>query len=355
MGYNYDMKKILIISLIILAIFGGLAFFRFFNTKNVLEINLFSKESGLAQGLSVSKLFSEPIGSMFTFSSTALKGEKEGQINILILGEGGANHPGGNLTDTILVGSISREFSKKATLFSIPRDLYVNPAPEQVRDGARIPDSNVWSKINAVKSNKGINSLKSTIEDLTGLPIHYWLSLNFDQFVEIIDILEGLSIYVEKDIYDPLFPGPNYSYEPFKLSQGWHYLDGQTALKYIRSRYSSGGDFDRTYRQQQVLEALRIKLNSPKSFLNIRLVSALLNTFTNDLKTNIGFSEMGRFYTLANQVWPSLIENKIIDISVSGLLTGQDHPTAGSILIPKAGIGNYGEIREWVKGILNTN
>ena len=120
-----------------------------------------------------------------------------------------------------------------------------------------------------------------------GLPIHYHISLDFEEFIKIIDTLGGVTVYVEEDIYDPLFPGLNYSYEPFELSQGWHYLDGKTTLKYIRTRYTSEGDFDRTRRQQQILEALRIKLRSPKSFLSFKLVGTILSTLGSGFKTDI--------------------------------------------------------------------
>jgi len=289
------------------------------------------------------------------FQSTPLKGEENKQINILIWGEGGKNYPGGNLTDTILIGSISLAETKKVTLFSIPRDLYIKiPKSNACQAIASLREATCpgWTKINAACSYGGVDSLKVIAQDLTGLPIHYYIGLDFEEFIKIIDALGGLPVYVEEDIYDPLFPGPNYSYEPFELSQGWHYLDGLTALKYIRSRYTSQGDFSRTTRQQQILEALRIKLRSPKSFLSFNLVSTILGSLGSGFKTDIKFFEIGRFYTLANEILPESVENKIIDISESGLLTGQNHPTAGSILIPKAGIGNYGEIKKWVEEMI---
>jgi len=335
------MKRTLTIFLIILIGLIGFYLLNFLSTaQNVFEIK---PQKSI---LEASSSFSWPELSLNSdvetkLGQTFLRGEKEGQINILIWGEGGKNHPGGNLTDTILVGSISLAETKKVTLFSVPRDLYI-----------KIPKSNIWTKINAVCSYGGIDSLKIIAQDLTGLPIHYYIGLDFEEFIKIIDALGGLSVYVEEDIYDPLFPGPDYSYEPFELSQGWHYLDGKTCLKYIRSRYTSQGDFSRTTRQQQILEALRIKLRSPKSFLSFNLVSTILGSLGSGFKTDINFFEIGRFYTLANEILPEFVENKIIDISESGLLTGQNHPTAGSILVPRAGMGNYSQIRKWVEEMI---
>jgi len=66
--------------------------------------------------------------------------------------------------------------------------------------------------------------------------IGYGLLRHFEfwRFQKIIDAVGGVNVMNERDIYDASYPGPNYSYETFQLSKGFHHLDGATALRYVR-------------------------------------------------------------------------------------------------------------------------
>src|SRR3989344_7006604 len=95
----------------------------------------------LAAGNSISTVKQSILGQisdLFLKSGNELQGEKEGQINILLLAVGGEGHSGENLADTVMVASI-RPQENKVALFSIPRDLYV-----------QVPGQEFYSKLNAV-------------------------------------------------------------------------------------------------------------------------------------------------------------------------------------------------------------
>jgi len=192
------------------------------------------------------------------FDSNNLKGKAQGRTNILLLGMGGKNHPGGMLTDTMIVLSINYS-EKKIGLISVPRDLWV-PIPGF--GSAKINEAYADGEKNntAQKTTGGGGTLASrTVENILGIPIHYYVSADFDGFKKAVDTLGGVDIYVEKPIYDPFYPAANMiNYDPFKIDAGQHHMDGALALKYARSRETTS-DFDRSRRQQQVMSAMKDK------------------------------------------------------------------------------------------------
>ncbi len=129
-----------------------------------------------------------------------LEGEAEGRINILLIGMRGENMPGGGkLADTIIVASILSKENKVA-MISIPRDLYVT-----------VPGTQDKQKINAVysygedkKSGQGLIDMKTIVGEVTGLPIHYAVDINFAGFKQLIDAIGGIDITLDKPFEEPL-------------------------------------------------------------------------------------------------------------------------------------------------------
>jgi LCP family protein required for cell wall assembly len=278
-----------------------------------------------------------------------LRGESEGRINILLLGLAGENYPGENLTDSIIIASVNPQTYQTAML-SIPRDLYV-----------QIPNTSSYTKINALytrgqeKTAEGIDDLKKALTDITGLPIHYYIAIDFDGFKKIIDELGGIKIQVPKDIHDDHYPGPNYSYETFDIQKGLYNLDGETALKYARTRHDEDGDFGRAFRQQQILEAARSKAFSINTLLNIPAINNILDTLGSHLRTDISLDEIGSFLDLVKKIDTHTTINKVLDSGKPDSLLAVSHIFLGNvrafILIPRT--GKYDEIQELAKDIFN--
>ena len=275
-----------------------------------------------------------------------LKGIGDGRINILLLGVAGDGKPGKFLTDTIILASINTK-TKQVALLSIPRDLYVS-----------VPDENLSAKINTVyqyglgkyegDEAKAILPVQKTIEDITSLRIHYWTVLDFDGFRKAIDAIGGVNITNERDIYDPRYPGPNYSYEIFELKKGLHHLNGDTALKYARMRHNDPeGDFGRAKRQQQVLQATKNKIFSTGTLLNVVALNDLFNILGNNIKTNIDSGEFGNMLRLIKELDTNNIANVVLDAWNPESLLKVSHVFFGDlrsfILIPR--VGNWNEIR----------
>lgn len=237
------------------------------------------------------------LGELVISPSQALKGEENGQVNILLLGCGGEGHSGGALTDTIMIMSLKPQ-SHEAALLSIPRDLYVE-----------VEGTNIRSKINAVKvlgdqspDKNGIELLERTVEGVSGLPINYYIQLDFKGFTKTIDSVGGIDVYLEKEIDDKSYPDFNHGYDPFYIEAGWHHLDGATALKVARSRHSTMGDFDRIKRQQEIIKAFRQKVYEKYSSADVGAFSDMLGALSSNLNTDIQLKELPRFYQVMKEI-----------------------------------------------------
>ena len=274
-----------------------------------------------------------------------LKGEGDGRINILILGIGGGKHPGPNLTDMIMLLSID-PINKKAGLLSIPRDLYV---PIEGVGYNKINYAHAYGEENPKATGGGPALSKKTVSKILDLPIHYFVRMDFDSFVKLVDAVGGVDIYVEKSISDPYFPAPDMKgYQPFYLKAGYHHMDGELALKYVRSRETTS-DFDRSKRQQQFLSALFDKTTSLGILTNAKKVTSIINILGNHLKTDLSFWEVERLINLAKEIGSDKVVTKVLDSSSDGLLTAQGG-ASGYYLVPKS--GNFKEIQRFVHEFL---
>ena len=284
---------------------------------------------------------------------TELKGMQRNRINILLLGIGGENHSGKYLTDTIALASINPKTYQSAIL-SIPRDLYV-----------QIPDTNYKTKINALytyglknkslSDNEAANLVISAVEEITGEPINYYIILDFAGFKKIIKTIDGINVNVENDIYDTHYPGPNFSYETFELSKGFHHLNAETALKYARVRHIKGGDFGRAHRQQQIISATREKALSLKILANPFKIIQLMNILGEHLKTNITKEELPAMIQLIHSINIYQSTTKVLDAWSKNSLLKSTHVSLGGVyayvLIPK--IKTYAQIQSLAHNIFN--
>ncbi|OIO06418.1 hypothetical protein COX67_04970 [Candidatus Falkowbacteria bacterium CG_4_10_14_0_2_um_filter_36_22] len=283
-----------------------------------------------------------------------LKGEEMDSINILLLGMGGINHEGGNLTDTIILVSL-KPSSKKISMLSIPRDLAV-------------PVENVgWRKINninafaeATVSGSGGLAVSQTISDTLNMPIDYFVRVDFAGFEKIIDDLGGIKVYVDNTLDDYSYPldgkedDPVYEnrYEYLHIAQGWHNMDGAAALKYARSRHAKGGegsDFARARRQQKIIEATKDKIFSLKILLKPKMISSIIDNLEKHLSTNFNIWEMVKIWDLFNGVKSDDIINRVLDNSPNGLLTDMIAEDGAYILTPRS--GDFTEIQYLVNNL----
>lgn len=287
------------------------------------------------------------------FAKTNLK-STNGRTNIILLGNGGSNHPGGQLTDTNIL-FIYDHNSKKVAMVSFPRDLYVSVANGGGKN--KLNYAYAYGEMDKTKTGGGGATVKKTLESVAGVPIHYYIEVDFVGFKEIVDALGGVSVDVEKAIKDPYYPKDyfdsdgNYfktdAYNPFSLAAGKQYLDGTTALKYARSRYSTS-DFDRSARQQKLIAAIKDKALSVGVLSNPKKLTDLMTAVGNHFRTDLNTSEVKSLVSLVKNISQDQITRQVVDNGAGGLLKA-DSSLGGYYLVPRK--GNFSEVQSLVSNI----
>lgn len=339
------------------------------------------KTGGILNKISGGGLFSSLIHSLPGVNDE-LKGEKDGRINLMLLGMRGENVPGGGtLADTIMVLSIVPK-ENKISMISVPRDLYV--------------DNPVWrnkTKINAVYAageengkKQGLPEMEKVLSNITGLPIEYGVSINFEGFKQVINAIGGVEItlaqpfeeavqFDEPHVCDlnvftvptgtfeikknkrskitaqyPLCTNPNKECGgDFKLPAGKQTLNGDQALCYARSRATSN-DFERAKRQQQIIQLVKGKLLSTGTLTDFGKLNGILDSLGDNVRSDLEAWEMKRFYELYTGMQNPQTFQRVLENSAEGLLYNPpETKETGYILLP---IGdNYDKIRAMAKNI----
>jgi len=289
-------------------------------------------------------------------ASRELKGEKNDRINIVLLGIGGKNHSGGLLTDTIMLNSIQPS-TKKVSLMSIPRDLVV-------------PIENMgWKKINSINAyaeqdQKGSGGLATcqAISDILNLPIDYYVRVDFQGFINIVDKIGGVTVDVENTFHDYSYPvfgnedaADYYSrYEHLHIEKGIQTMDGSLALKYARSRHGSGiegSDFARAKRQQKIITAVKEKILSKDMLFKPMMVVDIINELSDHIETNLKVWEILKLWDLAKEIDSGNIKSSVIDNGPNGLLMNGRGEGGAYILEPRS--GDFKEIQYFANNIFN--
>lgn len=279
------------------------------------------------------------IGIFLQIAGDELETDAYNHTNFLLLGHGGGQHDGANLTDTIIVASLDRE-NKLVSMISIPRDLWIK---DDLIGSGKI-NQNYQIALNYYGSSKeGLEHMKSKVENLMGIPIHYWAKINFQGFEDLIDALGGVTVNVEKPINDPFYPKDGtVEYEPFYLQAGTQILDGDTALKYARSRHTTS-DFDRANRQQQILYAIKQKALETEVIFNAGKITDVLNVLKNNIETNITIKEILTLGAIAKDLTPEQISQRLIHddpTQCGGLLYTPERQYYNNqfVLVPAGGV-----------------
>ncbi|MFQ5885632.1 MAG: LCP family protein [Anaerolineae bacterium] len=230
----------------------------------------------------------------------------KGRVNILILGtDRRSEGERAARTDTMMVASLD-PVAKRAVILSIPRDLWVFiPGYGE----GRINTAHFYGELNG----QGPALAKETVEANLGIPIDYYVRLDFEGFKEIVDTLGGVSIDVEAPIRDDMFPDDNYGYRTIYIPAGRQEMDGEMLLQYVRTRHG-GNDFERMRRQQQALRALAQRA------LDLNLLPrlpALINTALDAISSDIQPLEILALANLGSQIGLDGLEMKAIDESLT--------------------------------------
>ena len=273
---------------------------------------------------------------------------QEGRINFLILGIRGFETNDADLTDTIIFISLDQK-NKKAVLLSVPRDLWIEE---------------IQAKINTAYHYGGFDLAKKTIAEVLGQEIDYMVVVNFESFGEIVNVLDGVMINVQRSFDDFRYPiagkendlcdgDKEYKcrYEHLHFDAGSQKMDGKTALKYIRSRNAEGEegtDFARTARQQQLVLALKQKILTRNVYFNPSKVSRLFKVFQEYLVVDINRFEYGNLALLLARIdWNQM---KVAALNGNLLTNPKNHYSKQWVLVPES--GNWQGVHEFVSSLL---
>jgi len=337
----------------------------------VVVVNVYHRVSGTP---------SVPVGSQPTPTPDPMAPKQ-----VLLLGYGGINHDGGLLTDTMIVARIVPK-EKKVILISIPRDLWV---PVEVNVG-----TSSGFKINAVYAigsddkaypnkpkqyqgnNGGIRMAKDTVGKVTGLTIDWAVAIDFSGFTKLMSTLGGIFVDVPFSFEDTLYPlegkekepcGKSEEdiqktmatlsgqlleeqfpcrYETLKFEKGKQFMDGVTALKFVRSRHSNvnGGDFGRSLRQQAFIQGVK---NRVLSFSGATKIISLVQDGLKMVDTDITVQDVSRMVELYGNISSYTFDS--IPLTDQTVLEFSMSPDGQSILVPKAGVDDWQSISQYIK------
>ncbi len=156
----------------------------------------------------------------------------------------------------------------KVLMINIPRDYYV-----KLSGGINQMDKLTHAGIYGVDVSVG------TIENLLDIEINYYVKVNYNAVIRLVDALGGVDVYSEYN-----FSSADYHY---KIVKGYNHVDGKMALDFVRTRKAFvEADRVRGENQQRMIEAIMKKANSPKILVKYGdILEALDGTFTTNVST----------------------------------------------------------------------
>lgn len=238
------------------------------------------------------------LGTVASIAGEKLPADSGGFTNLVLIGQGNDNHDGKDLTDTIIVASMDPNHTKSVVLLSIPRDVYFLKTEKM---GKGKINSFYRDYKSYLQHREGMEPKEASLEALRelgtevgrnlGLEIHHAVKVNFTAFTEAVDALGGIDIEVPEDIVDTEYPDEQYGYETFEIRAGPQHLDGETALKYARSR-STTSDFSRSARQQLILRAIGQKAKDEGYLRDSGFITKMVQTLSKNVETTMSMREM---------------------------------------------------------------
>jgi polyisoprenyl-teichoic acid--peptidoglycan teichoic acid transferase len=298
-------------------------------------------------------------------------------LNVVLLGYGGPGHQGAYLSDAIVLAHF--DFSRRIlALIAIPRDIWVkfpDDVSRKINTAFALKTNTkdyTKTKIDDDTANHAGSATKAVVETVTGIPVNYYIGIDFVGFERAISSLGGLKVQVDTPLDDPWYPTRGLElelcdwtpeevtrmtatmsgftlekqfpcrYERIKYDRGLHQMDGGAALKFTRSRHSSS-DFARGERQQAVLDALKDKL------IGLGALDDLPKFFTSlakETRTDLNLD-------IINYLAPSLrslpgMQVVRVSLSTTNVLQSSTSKVGGFILIPKSGQDNWSSVHAYI-------
>ncbi len=296
-------------------------------------------------------LFSLLLVGLLVFNLNRFLKPPTGMTNFLIMGVAGENHSGSDLTDTLIFVSVNNQ-TGETLMLSLPRDIWVEP---------------LRTKLNSVYHYQGMEGSKKAVAEILGQEINHTVLLDFNVFTQAVDYLGGVEVEVERAFNDYQYPiagkendlcdgDKEYRcrYQDLHFEAGKQWMDGDTALKYVRSRYAEGEegtDFARSQRQQRLLLAIKQKVLTPKFLLQPKKTIGLIRLVTDNIQTDIRPDLYLDLFKTALRVRGSRIESLVLN---DGYLTNPANNKQKYdnqwVLVPVG--GDWAEIHQYISSLI---
>jgi LCP family protein required for cell wall assembly len=245
--------------------------------------------------------------SIINIAGSTLPTDSYGHTNILLLGRGDANHDGIDLTDTMMIASIDAKSTHSVVMLSIPRDLYLLQTQHMGQGRINTMYRDYKAKLIAQgtdRSEASQDAMKEVALELgkaLGIQIHGTMILDFSGFTEAVDAIGGVDVVVTKELIDTQYPANETDYKSIDIPAGPQHFDGETALEYARSRHSTS-DFDRSRRQQQIIQAVETKIKTQGVLTKPNEILSLLNILKNHVETTLNVRDLLSLANLGGQI-----------------------------------------------------
>lgn len=225
------------------------------------------------------------------------------RLNVLILGGDAGPGRTGIRTDTVILASVGIDDGQVA-LFGFPRNL----TDLVFADGS--PFTGYQGILNEVYAfgldhperfdgfDPGAEAVEQVVEGLSGLQVDYFVLVDLQAFVDVVDALGGVTLYVPEEVVDPIYPKEDGTTVSIRIEKGVQTLDGTRALAYVRIRRYSN-DYDRMNRQRCFLAAVAAQVDPPRL---LRALPSLLDTIERNVTTDIPLDRLPDLVELATRV-----------------------------------------------------
>ncbi|MFJ4921371.1 LCP family protein [Streptomyces sp. NPDC088725] len=233
-------------------------------------------------------------------------------LNILLIGSdsradpenvklGGSKDSAGNppLGDVQMLIHISAD-RRNASVVSIPRDTRVDiPECQDARTGKVYPKINTI--INESLARGGPGCTLSTWENLTGVYIDHWMTIDFAGVVSMADAIGGVDVCVKQGVWDrPL--GAAGGGSGLKLQAGTTKIQGKQALQWLRTRHAFASDLGRAEAQHMYMNSMIRALKSQNVFTDTGRLTGLAEAATKSLEVSEEIGSVKKLYDLGMQL-----------------------------------------------------
>lgn len=193
-----------------------------------------------------------------------------------------------NIRSDALVLATLNNADKSIKLVSIPRDTYTY-----------IPDAEREDKITHAYAYNGPSSTIESVEELLEVPVDYYVRMNFDAFIDVVDALDGIEVNVPYDLKEQ---DENDKKDAIVLEEGYQTLNGSEALALARTRHYDN-DIERGKRQQMIIESIMDKVLSASSLTKY---GSVIDAIGDNMKTDLTFKDMQSFFEYAKGGKPNV-------------------------------------------------